>query len=90
MIVLFTSALFAGAAAVAAWIALRFPGLAPASVVVRVLGACVALVLLRLVRVDPTTYVSLYGTLFGMCLPALTLVWLAGFWLMQSLRDVAR
>jgi hypothetical protein len=90
MNVLFTSALFAGAAAVAAWIVLRFPSLAPASMLVRVVGACIALALLRLVRVDPSTYVSLYGTLFGICLPTLTLVWLAWFWLMQSLRDVPR
>jgi hypothetical protein len=84
---LFTSTLFAGAAAIAAWIAVRFPRLAPRSVIVRVVGALVALGLLLAVPVDPSTYVSLYGTLFGLCLPALTLVWLGGFWVMQSLRD---
>ena len=87
MTVLFTSALFGGAAAIAAWIAMRFPRLAPKSVVVRLVGALVALGLLLAVPVDPGTYVSLYGTLFGLCLPALTLVWLGGFWLLQSLRD---
>ena len=89
MTVLFTSALFAGAAAIAAWIAMRFPRLTPESVTVRVVGALVALGLLCVVPVDAETYVSLYGTLFGLCLPALTLVWLGGFWVLQSLRDVA-
>jgi hypothetical protein len=87
MTVLFTSALFAGAAAIAVWIAMRFPRLAPESVTVRLVGALVALGLLLVVPVDAGTYVSLYGTLFGLCLPALTLVWLGGFWLLQSLRD---
>jgi hypothetical protein len=87
MIVLFTAALAAGSAAIAAWIATRFPGLAPQSMLVRLAGAPVALALLMAVPVDPGTYVSLYGTLFGLYLPTLTLVWLGSFWLLQSLRD---
>ena len=87
MNVLFTAALFAGTAAIAAWIAIRFPGLAPASVTVRLVGAFAALGLLQFVRIDPGTYFTLYGTLFGLCLPVLTLVWLGGLWLLQSLRD---
>jgi hypothetical protein len=88
MNVLFTAALFAGAAAIAAWITLRFPGLTPSSVTLRLVGALLALGLLHLVSVDAGTYLTLYGTLFGLCLPALTFAWLGGFWLVQSLRDV--
>lgn len=88
MIVLFTLALFTGAAAIAAWIATRFPRLTPESMTVRLTGALLALGLLRVVRVDPGTYFSLYGTLFGVCLPALTLVWLGSYWLLRSLRDL--
>jgi hypothetical protein len=88
MNMLFTSALFTGAAAIAVWLAVRFPRLTPESMTVRVVGALAALALLRVVRVDPGTYLSLYATLFGVCLPALTLVWLGGFWLLRSLRDL--
>jgi hypothetical protein len=88
MSVVFTTALFAGAAAIAVWLALRFPRLTPESLTVRIVGALAALALLRVVRVDAGTYMSLYVTVFGLCLPVLTLVWLGGFWLLRSVRDL--
>ncbi|MFL5964391.1 MAG: hypothetical protein ACJ757_16025 [Gaiellaceae bacterium] len=43
--------------------------------------------LLALVPIDAGSYLTLYGSLFGLALPVLTLAWLGGFWLLQSLRD---
>jgi len=85
----FAAALFAGAAVIAVWIAVRFPGLAPQSLTIRVVGTLGATQLLMLVPIDTGSYLTLYGSLFGLLLPVLTVVWLGGFWLLQSLRETA-
>jgi hypothetical protein len=41
------------------------------------------------VPIDTGSYLTLYGSLFGLLLPVLTVVWLGGFWLLQSLRETA-
>ncbi|HEX4526594.1 MAG TPA: hypothetical protein VH108_07620 [Gaiellaceae bacterium] len=89
MTFVFAAALFAGAAVIAVWIAVRFPGLAPQSLTVRVIGTLAATQLLMLVPVDTGSYFTLYGSLFGLMLPVLTVVWLGGSWLLQSLRETA-
>jgi hypothetical protein len=86
--VIFTAALFVGAAAIAAWIAVRFPKLAPRSVVVRAVGGLVAVALLTFAPVDASTYMTLYGTLFALLLPLLVVTWLQAFWVLQALGNL--
>ncbi|MDQ1569808.1 MAG: hypothetical protein QOF79_482 [Actinomycetota bacterium] len=87
MNVAFTGALFAGAAVIALWIVVRFPRLAPRSLKARVVVSLVVGQLLAYMPIDSGSYLTLYGTLFGLALPILTLAWLGAFWLLQSLRD---
>jgi hypothetical protein len=88
MNVAFTGALFAGAALIAVWIAVRFPRLAPRSLTVRLVVTLVVGQLLAFMPIDAGSYLTLYGSLFGIVLPIVTLAWLGAFWLLQSLRDL--
>jgi hypothetical protein len=87
MNVVFAAALFAGAAAIAVWVAVRFPRLAPRSLTARVLVTLGVAQLLAFVPIEPGSYLTLYGSVFGLALPILTLAWLGAFWLLQALRD---
>ncbi|MFL5952928.1 MAG: hypothetical protein ACJ76I_02310 [Gaiellaceae bacterium] len=89
MSLIFTTALFAGAAAIAAWIAVRFPKLAPRSVFVRALGGLFAVALLSYAPVDSSTSAALYTTLFVVLLPLLTITWLLAFWVLQALGNLS-
>jgi hypothetical protein len=42
-----------------------------------------------LVPIDTGSCLTLYGSLFGLLLPVLTVVSLGGLWLLQSLRETA-
>jgi hypothetical protein len=42
---------------------------------------------LAFVPIEGGTYFSLYGSVFGLLLPVLTLTWLGAFWLLQALRE---
>jgi hypothetical protein len=85
--VVFTVALFAGAALIAVWFAVRFPDVAPQSLTLRVIAALAAALLAQLVPIETGSYLTFYGSIFGLCLPVLTFAWLGAFWLLQSLRD---
>jgi hypothetical protein len=87
MNVAFTAALFAGAALIAVWIAVRFPRLAPRSLTARVVMTLVVGQLLAFMPIDAGSYLTLYASLFGIALPIVTLAWLGAFWLLQSLRE---
>lgn len=87
MIAVFTLALFTGTAVIAAWIVLRFPGLAPESLGTRVLVTAVSLLLLELVPVTTAAPALLYLTVFTLAVVLLA-VWLSALWMLQSVRDL--
>lgn len=80
--VLFLLALVAGAALLALWLDVRFPGLAPSGLQRRLAAACAAGVLLTVAPAQATV-VSLVGVL----LPALAFAFLTGLWLLRVLSD---
>ena len=83
----FTSALFLGTAAIACWIVVRFPRIAPESVIVRALGAILCAQLLGFIPLSTETTAQLYTSVFVFLLPALTMMWLCTAWLLQSLQS---
>jgi hypothetical protein len=88
MIVIFTLALFTGTAAIAAWIATRFPKLAPASMRRRVISAAVSLVALELAPVATGGGTAvLYLTVFILAIVLLA-VWLSTLWMLLAVRDL--
>ena len=87
MNVAFAAAMFAGTAAIAVWIATRFPRFAPQSLIARLVIAVGVGQLLSFIPIDTGSYFTLYGSLFGLVLPMLTLAWLGAFWLLQSVRN---
>jgi hypothetical protein len=87
MNVVFASALFLGTAAIACWIVVRFPRIAPRSVIVRGAGTLASAQLLGLVNVSAETTPKLYVSIFVLLLPALTLMWTCTVWLLQSLQE---
>jgi len=87
MNVVFTSALFLGTAAIACWVVVRFPRIAPGSVIVRGVGALACAQLLGFIHVASDTTPKLYVSIFALLLPALTLMWMCTAWLLQSLQE---
>jgi hypothetical protein len=87
MNVVFTSALFLGTAAIACWVVVRFPRIAPGSVLIRSAGALVTAQLLGSVPIASDTTPKLYVSVFALLLPALTLMWICTVWLLQSLQE---
>jgi hypothetical protein len=87
MNVAFTSALFLGTAAIACWIVVRFPKIAPDSVIARAIGALLCAHLLGFIPLSTDTTSQLYVSIFVFLLPALTLMWLCTAWLLQSLQN---
>jgi hypothetical protein len=77
-----------GSALVALWIAVRFPRLAPRSMIVRVVGASVGAQLPPFVPVTSDTYLALYCSVFVVVLPVLIAVWLHALWVLMGLRDL--
>jgi hypothetical protein len=87
MNVVFTSALFLGTAAIACWVVVRFPRIAPGSVIVRGVGALASAHLLGLIHISAETTPKLYVSIFALLVPALTLMWMCTVWLLQSLQQ---
>lgn len=87
MISVFALALFAGTAAIAAWIAVRFPLLAPHSLRTRVICASVSVLVLQLEPIATSTRAALYLTVFALAVVLLA-VWLSALWTLQGLRDL--
>jgi hypothetical protein len=86
---IFTGALFAGSAAIAMWVAVRFPRLAPKSMLVRGVGALVLGRAVLYAPVDSGSYFALYGSVFAVLLPVLIATWLVAVWLLQGLRELS-
>jgi hypothetical protein len=87
MNVVFTSALFLGTAAIACWVVVRFPRIAPGSIIVRGVGALASAQLLGFIKISSETTPALYVSIFALLLPALTLMWMCTVWLLQSLQE---
>jgi hypothetical protein len=87
MDVVFTSAFFIGTAAIACWLVIRFPRIAPGSIIVRGVAVLASAELLGFVPVSSETAPALYVSIFALLLPALTLTWLCTVWLLQGLQE---
>ena len=80
----FLIAFVTGAASIGLWIDTRFPGLAPESLMRRMLAACFALVLLEAAPVTVYSAAAAYATLFGALLPAFIAVFVTAMWLLRA------
>ena len=87
MIVVFLLALVTGAAVVALWIDLRFPRLAPQSIVGRVLAVLAAGAIVAVVPVAGGSRAVAYVSLFCGVFPSFVLAFLASLWLLRALRE---
>jgi hypothetical protein len=84
----FTAVLFVAAALLAAWVLVRFPALAPSSLVWRGVAASALVGLTNVVPVSTSSYASLYCSVFLVLLPLLTAAWLAVAWVLQALGEL--
>lgn len=73
-----------GAGAIALWIDVRFPGLAPATLKRRMIAAGGAFVLLELAPIVGSSAALAYLTLFGALLPAFVAVFVTSAWLLRA------
>ena len=74
MATLFAVALFVGTAAIALWIDVRKPSLAPDRLIWRAVCAVVAIQ-------------ALYTSIFALLLPMLIAMWLTAVWLLRAISD---
>jgi hypothetical protein len=84
---IFATTLFVGTAALALWVDMKAPQLAPPGIIWRALFAVVMLQLCSFVPVVTGSYVALYATIFGVLLPLLTAMWLSALWLLRAAAD---
>jgi drug/metabolite transporter (DMT)-like permease len=77
-----------GAGALALWIDMRFPRLAPQSHWRRIAAALFACVFLHASFLGNSSTAVAYATLFGVVLPAFVAVFLTAAWLIRALNDV--
>ena len=85
MIAVFTWSLLVATALIAIWIAVRFPGLAPASMTWRGLGLLASAAAVQVVPIWTDSTTSLWVSVFGLLAPALVAAWLCAAWLLQAL-----
>ena len=78
----FLAALVAGAAALALWVDVRFPRLAPSGLTRRVAFSLAGTFLVTLVPLQPTV-----ASLIGVFLPALCFAFLTALWLLRVLAE---
>ena len=83
----FLPAFLVGAGALALWIDVRHPTLAPDSLSKRLLAAGCGLLALQLVPVFHGSAIAIYGTLFGIVLPVLVSSLLTAVWLMRAVQE---
>jgi hypothetical protein len=83
----FTTALFVGTAALALWVDHRVPQLAPPGFVWRAICVGVSVFVCGYVPIRTGSYVTLYGTVFGVLAPLLTVMWLSTLWLLRYAVD---
>ncbi len=82
----FMIALVLGAASLALWTDLRFPGLGPRSVTARLVNAVVASLVLLATPVPSQSGLLQLLAVLGLFLPALGYAFLTGLWLLRSLQ----
>jgi hypothetical protein len=85
--VVFTLSLFGGTAVLAVWVAMRFPQLAPKSLLRRVIGAGVSVAVLQVAPIVSSGAAVLYLTVFALAVILLA-VWLHALWMIQGVRDL--
>ncbi len=85
MNVVFPSCLFLATAALAVWLGVRFPRLAPTSTVWRGAGMLLSGFLLQYLPIWTGSYLALYASVFLVVLPVLTLAWLFAYWFLQGI-----
>jgi hypothetical protein len=83
----FTLALFSGTAALAGWIALRFPQLAPKSLARRAVGVGVSVTVMHFAPIASSGPALLCLTVFALAI-VLMFVWLYALWMLQGVRDL--
>ena len=83
----FTLSLFGGTAALAVWVAVRFPQLAPKSLLRRVIGAGISVAVLQVAPIASSGTALLYLTVFALAVILLA-VWLHALWMIQGVRDL--
>jgi hypothetical protein len=84
---MFLYVLVVGAGALALWIDVRHPKLAPETVSKRLVAAGCALLVLELVPVFHGSVVAVYVTVFGILLPVLVMSLLAAIWLLRAVQE---
>ena len=87
---LFPPAFLIGAGLLALWVDVRFPKLAPKTLLRRVLAGVAAVVLLQLAPVAASSSMAVYATLFALVLPAFVVTFLAAVWILRALGELAR
>ena len=87
MATLFAAALFIGTAAIALWIDVRKPTLAPNGLKWRALCAVLAIQACAMVPIANTSFLALYVSVFGLLLPMLIAMWLTALWLLRAITE---
>jgi hypothetical protein len=82
----FVIALVLGAAALALWTDLRFPGLGPRSITARLVNAGIAALVVIVAPVPSQPGMLQILAVLGLFLPALGYAFLTGLWLLRSLQ----
>jgi hypothetical protein len=75
------------AALLAVWIDVRFPGLAPRSLMMRMFAVLVAVLLLVLVPLLDSSPTAAFASLFAFLLPTLVFTFLTAVWLLRALAE---
>jgi hypothetical protein len=86
----FAAALYLGTAAVAVWFVVRFPRAAPSSLAIRAAGPVAAAAAVQQIRVDASSALHLYATVFLVAFPILVAAWVSTLWVLQTLGELAR
>jgi hypothetical protein len=86
--VILTVALLVGAAALALWTDVRFPGLQPGSIRARFVNAGLSTVAVLAIPIPSTPGTLQLLALLGLFLPALVWAFLSALWLLRSLQGV--
>ena len=87
MATLFAAALFIGTAAIALWVDVRVPSLAPNGLKWRALCAVLAIQGCGMIPIENTSFQALYVCVFGLLLPMLIVMWLTALWLLRAITE---
>ena len=87
MATLFAAALFIGTAAIALWVDIRKPTLAPNGLKWRVLLAVISVQVCAMIPIANTSFQGLYVSVFGALLPMLVVMWLTALWVLRAISE---